>query len=364
MSKWFGMTKQQFKLLIANGLIMLTTFLLISFAKANQTFIEYVYSRKVYLFLANTLAFIEKNVGFAIGEIIAATVIIGAIIAVAFLIYYLCTKNFVKSLTVFLSLMTCVTGAILYFNLMWGLNNYRQDVETLFELGTKDEITIEVLSDVYIELVTRANEIRDSIQMEDYSKDFIFQTTDNGYQALHATYPFIDNHAVRVKPLLISPWFSSSGYTGVYLFFSGEPSINNMAPIYGIPFFASHEVAHQKGFASEDEANFIGFMAAISQDDPLFQYSAYYTAIKYVGNAIRKNDEVLYQSLAKQRSEAVMSDLYLENDFWDNVIIEKNREIHNKINDQFLKSTNQPDGVLNYSKVTELLALAYLEDLF
>lgn len=360
----YNWSKIQLKLIAVNIVTLLATFLLVSFAKTNPYDVEYIYSRRTYAFLSNCLAFIAKWVNFSIGEMLAFVMSIGVIILFIYSIYNLFIKKVMKSLTLFMTLLTFVTVAIFWFNAMWGLNNYRQDVEKLFKLESKEEITIEVLTDLYIELVTKANERRVNINLDEYHQDFIYKETNQGYIELHKQYSFINVQEVRVKPLLISPLFSSSGYTGIYVFFSGEPCVNDRIPIYEIPFTASHEVAHHKGFASEDEANFIGFLAAMSHEDPLFQYSAYYTGMKYVGNAIKKYDSKRYDELASLINEQVINDIRQESQYWDDVIVERNQKVHNKVNDQFLKVNNQPEGIINYSKVVELLALAYLNDMF
>jgi hypothetical protein len=38
---------------------------------------------------------------------------------------------------------------------------------------------------------------------------------------------------------------------------------------------ANHEMAHQMGYASESECNFIGFLASVKNDNLHIQYSGY-----------------------------------------------------------------------------------------
>jgi len=44
------------------------------------------------------------------------------------------------------------------------------------------------------------------------------------------------------------------GIGGVYFPFTGEANVNISMPHTSIPFTACHEMAHQIGFAREDEA--------------------------------------------------------------------------------------------------------------
>ena len=63
---------------------------------------------------------------------------------------------------------------------------------------------------------------------------------------------------------------------------------------YNIPHTICHELSHLKGFMREDEANFIGYLACIRSDDPMFRYSGYLTGWIYAGNALAKADVESY----------------------------------------------------------------------
>jgi hypothetical protein len=65
------------------------------------------------------------------------------------------------------------------------------------------------------------------------------------------------------------------GFTGYYNPFTGEAQVNTTVPKFLQPFTASHEVAHQLGYAKEMEANFVGYLAASHSTDTLFRYSVY-----------------------------------------------------------------------------------------
>jgi hypothetical protein len=50
-----------------------------------------------------------------------------------------------------------------------------------------------------------------------------------------------------------------SGYLNRLL----KAQVNYIGPMYSFPMTTNHEMAHQMGFASETECNFIGFLASI-----------------------------------------------------------------------------------------------------
>jgi len=61
--------------------------------------------------------------------------------------------------------------------------------------------------------------------------------------------------------------------------FTGEANVNISMPHTSIPFTACHEMAHQIGFAREDEANFIAYIACKNHPSPDFQYSGILSAL-------------------------------------------------------------------------------------
>jgi hypothetical protein len=67
------------------------------------------------------------------------------------------------------------------------------------------------------------------------------------------------------------------GFSG-YLF--TEAQVNYIGPMYSFPMTTNHEMAHQMGFASETECNFIGFLASIKMIIYI-QYSGYSYALRY-----------------------------------------------------------------------------------
>jgi hypothetical protein len=66
-----------------------------------------------------------------------------------------------------------------------------------------------------------------------------------------------------------------TGFTCYYNPFTGEAQLNTTIPRFLQPFIACHEVAHQLGYAKENEASFVGYLAAKGSGNALLQYSTY-----------------------------------------------------------------------------------------
>ncbi len=337
-------------------------YLLIKFAVNNPVRIENTYSRKIYPTVSYFLSFISHNFSFSLGEL---TIFLFAsiIIFVLFLsLYNMLLKNWKKAFNYFLIIIVFLLLNLTFFQLAWGLNNYRLKVEDNFDLKNI-EIDIDDISKSYKYLVLETNRLKQNLTNKNPEKDYIYKNSYLGYKYLSGIYSFIDDKRVNTKPLLVSNLFSSSGYAGIYIPFFAEPNVNKMMPTISIPFASSHEIAHQKGFASEDEANFIGFLACSNHEENFFKYSGYLYMMIYLGNTLYKNDMDLYLELSELRSNDVLEDLKIISEFWDTHKKEKISEIHNKTNDAFLKANNQPEGILTYSKVSELFIKAYKKGL-
>ena len=93
---------------------------------------------------------------------------------------------------------------------------------------------------------------------------------------------------------MLSELMSYTHITGVYTFFTGEANINVAFPDYTIPYTAAHELAHQRGIAREDEANFVAFLVCNESDDPYIRYSAYLNLYEYVASSLYSADPELY----------------------------------------------------------------------
>jgi hypothetical protein len=96
----------------------------------------------------------------------------------------------------------------------------------------------------------------------------------DAYEEAAKKYDFINHFYSSVKPVMLSEPMTYTHISGVYTFFTGEANINVNFPDYTIPFTAAHELAHQRGIAREDEANFVAFLVCIESEDAYIRYSA------------------------------------------------------------------------------------------
>ena len=124
---------------------------------------------------------------------------------------------------------------------------------------------------------------------------------------------------------------------------------------YNIPATACHELSHLKGFAREDEANFIAYLACTASDNPEFNYSGAMLAYIHANNALYGAGEVeLYREIRDSLCDTAKRDLIANSAFWDQYE-GKVAEVSTQVNNSYLQLNNQSDGVKSYGRVVDLL---------
>jgi hypothetical protein len=117
-------------------------------------------------------------------------------------------------------------------------------------------------------------------------------------------------------------------------------------------------MAHQMGYASESECNFIGFLASVKNDNLYFKYSRYCTSLRYcLANWEGRNPKILKQLLPTINA-GILKNYQESQDFWNHY--ETPIETGFKFfYDNFLKMNQQEDGLESYSKFVNLMVGYY-----
>lgn len=182
----------------------------------------------------------------------------------------------------------------------------------------------------------------------------------DAYDAFADKHDFITHADSRVKPVLSSEVMSYMHITGVYSFFTGEANLNVGFPDYTLPFTAAHELAHQRGIAREDEANFVAFLVCMDSTDPYIRYSAYLNVYEYVANALWSADRDLYYKATAHLNAEVKDEMVAYNRFYEKYKESTVSQVSGSINNSYLQSQGTP-GTKSYGMVVDL-AVAYYKD--
>ena len=182
------------------------------------------------------------------------------------------------------------------------------------------------------------------------------------YDHLEVLFPFLEFDDPGVKPIAFSRLMSRMDFTGVYFAWTGESCVNVDSPACLLPSTVAHELAHQRGIASEQECNFLGVLASTTSGLPAYTYSGWLSGYIYLGNALYRVDPESYQAIRDALPETVRADLSDNNAYWAQFQGGVVQVVSNQIYDGMLKSYGEERGIQSYGTVVDLLVAYYKDD--
>jgi hypothetical protein len=250
-----------------------------------------------------------------------------------------------------------------FFHLLWAMNYYR---EPLFEkMNIKKEYSDIDLLAFTKNLITKTNTVHGQITKNDslkvvfpYSQEQVFTMNLNGYKNLSAKHPYFTYSNLSTKKSLFSLPLTYMGFGGYLNPFTNEAQVNDLGPMYSFPMTTNHEMAHQMGYASESECNFIGFLASVKNDNLYFQYSGYSMALRYCLTNWQVRDEKIFKQLLKTVHPGILKNYKESDHFWKQYETPIETGFH-AFYDNFLKLNQQKDGIEGYSKFVNLMVNYY-----
>ncbi len=158
---------------------------------------------------------------------------------------------------------------------------------------------------------------------------------------------------VMVKKSMFSNAISYLGIAGYYNPFTYEAHYNCNIPTHNLPFTLAHEKAHQLGYASESEANFIGFMLCKKSNSISTQYSANFMALKYLLSEIYSYDSIYVKKVINNYSTEMQKNRW-EEKLYFNRYQGRISSAFSSMNDLYLKLNHQ-EGIKSYNNFVKLL---------
>ena len=317
--------------------------------------IERMYSNGLYTYSSRISRTVLGKIPFSIGDIVYGFLIVYLLIQLwkTRKSWQLRWKDNLLKITNVLSIVYFL------FHLLWGFNYYR--VPLFEKMRIQREYSDDDLCQFTEKLIAKTNEVHFKITKNKnlkvsipYSQDSIFKMAQNGYNHLGKQYAFFKYEIPSKKKSLFSLPLTYMGFGGYLNPFTNEAQVNDKIPMVGFPMTINHEMAHQMGYASESECNFIGFLASVNNDDLYFQYSAYQYALRYCLNTISMKNEAQFAYFKNKINPGIIENYKESEAFWKNydTIIDKG---FHAFYDQFLKMNQQKDGLESYSKFIGLL---------
>ena len=351
-------------------LFLSTGFLAYAYASRRPEWTEETYSRNIYPKFASVWSGITSKFGFSAAEFI---VYIIALLVVIRLIRGI-TQTILERTApgrLFYLLDLILSGAVLaavlcfLFIVLWGFNYNRLPFSETSGLKTSPA-PVRTLERSCLYVAEQTNELRASVREDDEEvmtlsvplRNTMIRSVE-GFRAAATEFQTLgDFTPSRPKPVLSSTLLSYAGITGVYFPLTAEANFNTEVTDAEIPFTICHELAHQLGFAREDEANFISWIACAYSPYEDYRYSGAVMGLLHLLNELQRRDTAAWGRIRGMCSPAVNRDLNAMGQYWQLYEGPVN-DISEAINDTFLRANGQEDGVQSYGRMADLV-IAYL----
>lgn len=343
--------KKHKSLLIQNAVLLICSAALF-FVSFFSSIIEKIYAETFYPVFSQTLRLLFGWLPFSLGDVLYCAVAIGIVSSI---LKYGKPKYFLKQISyILLRLIQFLLIIYIVFQFFWGLNYSRKGIGAQIELMPATYSTAE-LQQLTQWVVMQLNENSKQVAEKPLSFSFIQQQATEVYKQAANKYSFLVYKHTSLKPSLFAWMGNYLGFTGYYNPFTGEAQVNTTVPHFLLPFIACHEMAHQLGYASEDEASFVAFLAIQSSNKAYFKYSMYFDLYLYANSELYRRDSAAALQFSKQLLPKVHTDLLTYKTFWQQYRSNTTEAIFRLLYGNYLKVNKQPKGIETYDEIVAWL---------
>jgi hypothetical protein len=346
-----------FWLLVAFGIQTLTSLM--------PEVIETYYSQLAYYYLVRMLSSGNKLVSLSLGELLIA----------GFIVYYIgwtfwylgrAFRREVNLLEIIKILILqwawLFTWAFAVFLLMWGLNYQRMPIEDRIpDLERRGEGREEIISvgSRIIDGINRNFTTSDAASATGQSKmtmslPRLYQVIESGFQLESMLGKDSQGGFGNPKPLIFSRVATWLDIRAVYLPYTGEATYNDSVQDPDLPFTIAHVKAHQRGYAREDEANFIAFVVCIKSPEPYVRYSGYLHGLQVL-DFLAKSDAQTAADLRSRIFPLAAADVNARDAYWAKSKSQTASPIAEAMIKIYLRANRVRGGLKNFSEDTPLI---------
>ena len=334
--------------------------------KNNAYLIEKVFPGKLMLGFKSIIFASFGLFNFSVAEVL---IIISVMLLIFLIVYFIKdiakhSKKIVFVLDFIFKVIIMLGIFYIFFMIFCGIDYYRSPIEQKLNLQVKDTTKQELIQtgDIIMQKLNSAaqnvNRDEKGLFVPAMNKKQMFEFSNVVYKKL-ASDAVVENIRFSTpKEAVFSEALNYLNISGFYFPFTGEANINIKEGNIFLPFVICHEKAHQFSIMREQEANFVAFLACSESENNDFIYSGYLKAFVTILAQVYIEDKDVYKSMISKLDGNVKKD-----------IIEYNKamskyegpvsQISESVNNSYLKSQGQTDGVKSYGKMTDLLIAKY-----
>lgn len=245
-------------------------------------------------------------------------------------------------------LNTFITVTIIYllFFIGWGGNYYKPRLQKVWDLEKIETPVITQLKEFDGFLVSQLN------ALAPHYREMRFEEVDKAAVAEYqcCTDSRTSLKGLNAKPSLFGHLMQYFGIQGYYNPWTGEAQVNQHLPSFMLPFVTCHEMAHQSGIASEEDANLLSYAICTRSGNPAFRYSGYFNLWLYTHGMLREEDSVAAKGFLdalnpvsrahRDTLRAIREQYRGETSAWSMALY-----------DSYLRLHDQKEGVKSYNRV-------------
>ena len=302
----------------------------------------------------------------------AAEVLIGAA-AVGLTVYIIISAvhlvvNGEKGKQVYIIFITLTSASLAVyagFCLLWGVFYYGDDFAAQSGLKS-DPVSVEELKTVTAWFASRCNEYAGKVPRDENGccatdRALMLRKSPEVYAEAERLFPCLKGPAVPAKGVFFSRVMSYTDFTGFFFPFTAEANVNTDFPPALFASTIAHELAHQRGVAKEQEANFCAVLACLSYGETNYCYSAALLAYTHLGNALYSADHTAWEEIYATLDTPVLRDFAASRAYWQQFETPV-QTVSNTVYENFLYSYDQNLGLKSYGACVDLLVNYYLEE--
>ncbi len=257
--------------------------------------------------------------------------------------------------------LTLLTILVFLFYTLWGMLYFKTSLR--IQKDIKGTIKTELLFNTTKHYATQVAHLHEALSTNNNEKIAVPQSKKEllamATKGMEASSLRPKNIHGKAKGTLFPTALSYMGFAGYANPFTHEAQVNTLQPKLSILTTSCHEIAHQWGYAAEDEANYIGIKASMNADEPLLVYAGSLLAFRYLINSLYRADKEAAEKLLNELPKGTRLHMAEMRAFWQKY---QNpfEQVFEKSYDQYLKANQQQAGIKSYSLVVGLLVDDYI----
>lgn len=360
--------KKTLTVTIISFVLALAAYLLTFAARSDSAAVTRIYTTSVFRWISLPVKFLSNLCPFSLFEIglflLVLYVPVSLIIAIVKMVRNRSGWHGLKQL---LKYFTLFFFFVFFFEIFGGYNYYGQTFAETSGYVLEDASAYE-LRDLCLYLGRKASENYALLEKDENGVTVtgknlfdLLSEAELGYENISERFPELKGYYTRPKPAIMSKAMCYLQISGIYPYIVPEAVVNHMTPDAQFPHTICHEMAHQRGFAREDEANYISYLACINNPEPIFRYSGYLEAFSYSMNALYGTSPLLWEEVAGKVNSGLFRDLSAASSFWSSFETPRDivARVSESVNDTYLQIQSVPDGIRSYGRMVDLLLAEY-----